>query len=207
MKNWSFGKLMGVFAGSFVGLIIIVIIVMKITSGPVKGRTVTTRTPAQQQAQPPVDVLALELAKSQQTAKDALAAQQNSSNQLAIVRQEMQNNNAIFMGQFQKMNATMSDLKNRIDFMEASRGRVEIIKPPRKTLHTPANDSVPKIAKRLPESSGYKVQATVGNRAWIKSGVSEDSVIPGDKLPPVQKELRVRAVDNNSGIVITGPAS
>lgn len=207
MKNWTFGKLLGVFGGSFVVVIIIAIIVIKSTSGPTHGRTVTTRTPAQQQPQPQVDVLSLELQKSQDAAKAALAAQKSSEQQLVVVRQEMQRNNAILAAQFQQVNTTMLDLKNRMDFMEASRGRVEIIKPPRKTSSVAANDSSPKIAKRLPESSGYKVQATVGNRAWIKSGASEDSVAPGDKLPPVQKELRVKAVDNNSGIVITGPAS
>lgn len=207
MKNWTFGKLLGVFGGCFLVVIVIAIVVIKATSGPTNGRTVTTRTPVQQQSQPQVDVLALELQKSQDAAKTALAAQQNSEQQLVVVRQEMQRNNAILMAQFQQVNATMLDLKNRMDFMEASRGRVEIIKPPRKAPNAVANDSTQKIAKRLPESSGYKVQATVGNRAWIKSGASEDSVVPGDKLPPVQKELRVKAVDNNSGIVITGPTS
>lgn len=35
MKNWSFGKLIGVFAGSFVALIVVAVVVIKASSSPV----------------------------------------------------------------------------------------------------------------------------------------------------------------------------
>ena len=41
MKNWSFGKLLGVFAGSFVALILIAVMVMKVSSSPAKAKRMT----------------------------------------------------------------------------------------------------------------------------------------------------------------------
>lgn len=208
MKNWSFGKLMGVFAGSFVAIIVLAVVVMKMSASPVGKKVAVPNASFQQQQQQKsqVDVMSLQLDASKKQAQAALEAQKNSQTQLNIVRQEMQRNNQIMMSQFSQMNSKMDDMKQRMDFMEASRGRVEIIKPPRKDPQPSATTAMAKTGKHVPESSGYKVQATVGNRAWIKSGDREDSVAPGDKLPPVQKELRVKAIDNDSGIVITGPA-
>lgn len=206
MKNWSFGKLIGVFAGSFLAIIIIAVIIMKATSSPVK-RVPTPSTQFQQpQQKTQIDVLALQLESSQNDAKKALDAQVQSQQQVMIVRDEMRRNNQLMINQFAQMNAQLSEMKQRMDAMDANRNTVQIIKPPRKAPAPSANQTMVQNSKAVPESSGYKVQATVGNRAWIKSGDREDSVKPGDKLPPVQRDLRIKAIDNESGIVITGPA-
>jgi len=206
MKNWSFGKLIGVFAGSFLAIIIIAVVIMKASSSPVK-RVPTPSTQFQQPEQKTqVDVLALQLETSQKDAKKALDAQVQSQQQVMIVRDEMRRNNQLMINQFAQMNAQLGEMKQRIDAMDASRNTVQIIKPPRKAPAPSANEAMVQNSKAVPESSGYKVQATVGNRAWIKSGDREDSVKPGDKLPPVQRDLRIKAIDNESGIVITGPA-
>lgn len=206
MKNWSFGKLIGVFAGCFLAIIIIAVVIMKASSSPVK-RVPTPSTQFQQPEQKTqVDVLALQLETSQKDAKKALDAQVQSQQQVMIVRDEMRRNNQLMINQFAQMNAQLGEMKQRIDAMDASRNTVQIIKPPRKVPAPSATETMVQNSKAVPESSGYKVQATVGNRAWIKSGDREDSVKPGDKLPPVQRDLRIKAIDNESGIVITGPA-
>nr|WP_228857640.1 hypothetical protein [Pseudomonas syringae]QOQ33364.1 hypothetical protein [Pseudomonas syringae pv. actinidiae] len=206
MKNWSFGKLIGVFAGCFLLIIIIAVVIMKASSSPVK-RVPTPSTQFQQPEQKTqVDVLALQLEASQKDAKKALDAQVQSQQQVMIVRDEMRRNNQLMINQFAQMNAQLNDMKQRVDSMDARRNTVEIIKPPRKVATPSANEIMAHNSKAVPESSGYKVQATVGNRAWIKSGDREDSVKPGEKLPPVQRDLRIKAIDNESGIVITGPA-
>ncbi|MBC3479080.1 hypothetical protein HU761_23125 [Pseudomonas sp. SWRI59] len=205
MKNWSFGKLLGVFAGSFVALILIAVMVMKVSSSPAKAKRMT---PAQAQAaqQPRMDVLSIELAKSKEQAQAALEAQQNSEKQLKIVRQESQHNTQLLLNQIKQLDSTLSGLNQRMDYFEASRQRVDIVKPPRKApVATPAQ-GLAKGGHAIPQSSGYKVQAIVGHRAWVKSGEREDSVKAGERLPPVQRELNVLAVDGNSGIVVTAPA-
>lgn len=206
MKNWSFGKLIGVFAGCFLLIIIIAVVIMKASSSPVK-RVPTPSTQFQQPEQKTqVDVLALQLEASQKDAKKALDAQAQSQQQVMIVRDEMRRNNQLMINQFAQMNAQLNDMKQRVDSMDARRNTVEIIKPPRKVTTPSANEIMAQNSKAVPESSGYKVQATVGNRAWIKSGDREESVKPGEKLPPIQRDLRIKAIDNESGIVITGPA-
>ncbi|KPY55603.1 hypothetical protein [Pseudomonas amygdali] len=206
MKNWSFGKLIGVFAGCFLLIIIIAVVIMKASSSPVK-RVPTPSTQFQQPEQKTqVDVLALQLEASQKDAKKALDAQVQSQQQVMIVRDEMRRNNQLMINQFAQMNAQLNDMKQRVDSMDARRNTVEIIKPPRKVATPSANEIMAHNSKAVPESSGYKVQATVGNRAWIKSGDREESVKPGEKLPPIQRDLRIKAIDNESGIVITGPA-
>lgn len=206
MKNWSFGKLIGVFAGSFLAIIIIAVIIMKATSSPVKRVPTPSTQFRQPQQKTQIDVLALQLESSQNDAKKALDAQVQSQQQVMIVRDEMRRNNQLMINQFAQMNAQLSEMKQRMDAMDANRNTVQIIKPPRKAPAPSANQTMVQNSKAVPESSGYKVQATVGNRAWIKSGDREDSVKPGDKLPPVQRDLRIKAIDNESGIVITGPA-
>lgn len=210
MKNWSFGKLIGVFAGSFVALIVIAVVVLKATSSP----TAKTKRVAQvqaQQAQPArMDVLSIELAKSKEQAQAALQAQQNSEKQLAIIRQESQRNTQLLLERIQQMDTKFAQLDLRMDHFEQSRQRVEIIKPPRKPV-APAVQPVRtqahvSRANAMPSSSGYKVQAVVGHRAWVQNGDGEDSVKAGDKLPPAQRELKVLKIDSNSGIVVTSPA-
>lgn len=205
MKNWSFGKLVGVFLGVFLLVIAIAVAVIKATSSAPARRS---SVPVQSQAipqQPRMDVLSIELEKSKEDTRKALEGQQNAQQQLQIVRQESQRNTQILLAQLKQLENSVNSLDQRMDYFEASRQRVEIIKPPRKNPSPSQAQQLAESGKQLPASSGYKVQAVVGHRAWIKNGDHEDSVKPGDKLPPVQKELRVRAVDGDSGIVVTSP--
>lgn len=206
MKNWSFGKLLGVFAGSFVALIILAVVVMKMSASPATKAKRMAQAQAQAVQQPRMDVLSIELAKSKEQAQAALLAQQNSDKQLKIVRQESERNTQLLLSQIKQLDSTLAGLNQRMDYFEASRQRVEIVKPPRKAPVQNAAQGLAHNARSIPQSTGYKVQAVVGHRAWVKSGDREDSVKAGETLPPVQRELKVLAVDRDSGIVVTSPA-
>ncbi|NIF27708.1 type IV secretion protein DotF [Pantoea sp. Tr-811] len=206
MKNWSFGKLIGVFAGSFVALILIAVVVIKAGSSPSASARRVAQTQAQTVQQPRMDVLSLELAKSREQTQAALQAQENSEKQLKIVRQESQQNTQLLLNQIKAMDTTLAGLEKRMQHYEQSRQHVEIVKPPRKSHLVAPAQGVASRAHSIPQSSGYKVQAVVGHRAWVKNGDSEDSIKAGDKLPPVQRELKVVAIDRDSGIVVTSPA-
>jgi len=206
MKNWSFGKLIGVFAGSFVALIVVAVVVIKATSSPAGKARRVAQAQAQSMQAPRMDVLSIELAKSREQAQAALQAQENSEKQLKIVRQESQRNTQLLLEQIKSLDDNLSGLKQRMDYYEQSRQRVEIVKPPRKQPAPAESQRYARSAHPIPQSTGYKVQAVVGHRAWVKNGDSEDSVKAGDPLPPVQRELKVLAVDRDSGIVVTSPA-
>jgi len=205
MKNWSFGKLIAAFAGAFVVVIAVAVIAIKATSSaPARKSAVPVQSQAMPQ-QPRMDVLSIELEKSKEDTRKALEGQQNAQQQLQIVRQESQRNTQILLSRLKQLENTVNILEQRLNYFEASRQRVEIVKPPRKNPALSEAQHLAETGKQIPVSSGYKVQAVVGHRAWIKNGEQEESVKPGDKLPPAQKELRVRAVDGDSGIVVTSP--
>jgi len=206
MKNWSFGKLIGVFAGSFLALIVVAVVVIKASSSPAAKTKRTAQIQAQSAQQPRMDVLSIELAKSREQAQAALQAQENSEKQLKIVREESQRNTQLLLSQIKNLDNSMSQLTQRMNSYEQNRQRVEIVKPPRRAPAPAASQGYARSAHPIPQSSGYKVQAVVGHRAWVKNGESEDSVKAGDKLPPVQRELKVLSVDRDSGIVVTSPA-
>ncbi|AJA14226.1 type IV secretion protein DotF [Pseudomonas putida S12] len=206
MKNWSFGKLIGVFAGSFLALIVLAVVVIKATSSPAAKARRIPQSQAQLAQQPRMDVLSIELAKSREQAQAALQAQENSEKQLKIVREESQRNTQLLLSQIKALDNNLSGLQQRMQFYEDSRQRVEVIKPPRREPAPVVSQGYTRRAHPIPQSSGYKVQAVVGHRAWVKNGDSEDSVKAGDPLPPVQRELKVLAVDRDSGIVVTSPA-
>ncbi len=206
MKNWSFGKLIGVFAGSFVALIVVAVVVIKASSSPVAKAKRTAQIQAQSAQQPRMDVLSIELAKSREQAQAALQAQENSEKQLKIVREESQRNTQLLLSQIKNLDNSMSQLAQRMNSYEQNRQRVELVTPPRRAPAPAASQGYARSAHPIPQSSGYKVQAVVGHRAWVKNGESEDSVKAGDTLPPVQRELKVLSVDRDSGIVVTSPA-
>lgn len=201
MKNMSFGKLMAIFGGSLVVVIILAVVIIKATSGPKPGSTVVTqRHQTQFQPQQP-DILAEQLRREQEA---SAAAREMSAQQAQAMQQALQQQNQAVMQRLDGIAIGLNALDQRVAAIENSRRPtgVEVIKPERKPRTSPVKQ-LEKGATPLPANSGYKVQATVGKRAWIAAGEHEDSVSVGETLPPVKKPLVVRAVDNESGIVIT----
>lgn len=201
MKNMSFGKLMAIFGGSLVVIIILAVVIIKATSGPKLGSTVVTqRHQTQFQPQQP-DILAEQLRREQEA---SAAAREMSAQQAQAMQQALQQQNQAVMQRLDGIAIGLNALDQRVAAIENSRRPtgVQVIKPERKPRTSPVKQ-LEKGATPLPANSGYKVQATVGKRAWIAAGEHEDSVSVGETLPPVKKPLVVRAVDNESGTVIT----
>lgn len=201
MKNMSFDKLMAIFGGSLVVVIILAVVIIKATSGPKPGSTVVTqRHQTQFQPQQP-DILAEQLRREQEA---SAAAREMSAQQAQAMQQALQQQNQAVMQRLDGIAIGLNALDQRVAAIENSRRptSVQVIKPERKPRTSPVKQ-LEKGATPLPANSGYKVQATVGKRAWIAAGEHEDSVSVGETLPPVKKPQVVRAVDNESGIVIT----
>ncbi len=201
MKNMSFGKLMAIFGGSLVVVIILAVVIIKATSGPKPGSTVVTqRHQTEFQPQQPV-ILADQLRREQEA---SAAAREMSAQQAQAMQQALQQQNQAVMQRLDGIAIGLNALDQRVAAIENSRRPtgVQVIKPERKPRTSPVKQ-LEKGATPLPANSGYKVLATVGKRAWIAAGEHEDSVSGGETLPPVKKPLVVRAVDNESGIVIT----
>ena len=201
MKNMSFGKLMAIFGGSLVVVIILAVVIIKATSGPKPGsKVVTKRNQTEFQPQQPV-ILADQLRREQEA---SAAAREMSAQQAQAMQQALQQQNQAVMQRLDGIAIGLNALDQRVAAIENSRRPtgVQVIKPERKPRTSPVKQ-LEKGATPLPANSGYKVQATVGKRAWIAAGEHEDSVSVGETLPPVKKPLVVRAVDNESGIVIT----
>lgn len=201
MKNMSFGKLMAIFGGSLVVVIILAVVIIKATSGPKPGsKVVAQRHQTEFQPQQPV-ILADQLRREQEA---SAAAREMSAQQAQAMQQALQQQNQAVMQRLDGIAIGLNALDQRVAAIENSRRPtgVQVIKPERKPRTSPVKQ-LDKGATPLPANSGYKVQATVGKRAWIAAGEHEDSVSVGETLPPVKKPLVVRAVDNESGIVIT----
>jgi len=200
MKNMSLGKLMAIFAGSLVVIVIITVIIAKATSAPSPSKVVTQRYQMQQfQPQQP-DILAEQFRRAQEkfAAEREMYLQQAQAMQQAL-QQQMQRIDSI-ANSLKTMDQRIAAIEKKLHPTG-----VQVIKPerkPRKSLVKKKSDE----GCAMLSNSGYNVLATVGKRAWIAAGEHEDSVSVGDPLPPVKKPLVVRAVDNESGVVITSSA-
>lgn len=199
MKNMSFGKLMAIFGGIFVVVIIAAVVIIKMTNSTKQGASVVTQRHQQPQQEQKPDVLGERL-KAQQDLQNSQAA---SAAQTQIMQQTIQQGNTAITQRLDSLASDITAIDQRLLALEGKRATSEIVvKSPRKQKIS-AIKQLAKGATPIPTSSGYKVQSTVGARAWVDAGEHSDSVSVGETLPPVAKVLRVRAVDSDSGIVIT----
>lgn len=94
MKNMSFGKLMAIFGGSLVVVIILAVVIIKATSGPKPGSTVVTqRHQTEFQPQQPV-ILADQLRREQEA---SAAAREMSAQRAQAMQQALQQQNQAVM--------------------------------------------------------------------------------------------------------------
>lgn len=203
MKNMSFGKLMAIFGGILVVVVIAAIAIITITNKQKQGSSVVTQRHQQQPQEQKPDVLGERLKAQQdsQAAQAASAAQ--SATQTQAVQQAIQQGTAVVIQRLDGVSTDVAALDQRITALEGKRTTTELVVKPKHKAKTSAVKLLAKDATPIPASSGYKVQSTVGNRAWVETGDQTDSVSVGEALPPVAKALRVLAVDADSGIVIT----
>lgn len=194
-KKMSFAKLMLIFVISFIAFIILSVVVMKAISGQKSNKKVVTQV-HQPQFQPPQqqqDILVEQLRLEQANARE-ISTQQV---------QTIQEQNQVIVQQLNTIASSLNSLNQRVIELENSRQKIgiQIIKPEYK----PRVSTVKQLEKGttpLSSNTGYQVKATVGKRAWISTGVQEDSVTLDETLPRVHKPFVVRGINNESGIVI-----
>ncbi len=203
MKNMSFGKLMAIFGGSLVVVMIIAIIVIKASSGPKIGTVVKQRSQQQFQSQQP-DILAEQLRREQEAADAARASLTQAQAVQQATQQAMQQQTQALLQRLDGMANSINMLEQRIASIESSRRptSVEIVKPERKP-HDEKKKRLEKQAAMPSADADYRVIATVSKRAWIAAGENEDSVTEGEPLPPVKKPPVVQTIDKDAGTVIT----
>ncbi|AYK20464.1 hypothetical protein C0073_022205 (plasmid) [Aeromonas veronii] len=136
MKNMSFGKLMAIFGGSLVVVIILAVVIIKATSGPKPGSTVVTqRHQTQFQPQQP-DILAEQLRREQEA---SAAAREMSAQQSQAMQQALQQQNQAVMQRLDGIAIGLNALDQRVAAIENSRRPtgVQVIKPERKPRTSP----------------------------------------------------------------------
>lgn len=201
MKNMSFGKLMAIFGGILVVVVIAAIAIIKITNSQKQGASVVTQRHQLQEQKPDVLGERLKAQQDLQAAQATSAAQ--AASQTQAVQQAIQQGNAVVIQRLDGFSTDVAALDQRITALEGKRTATELVVKPKHKARTSAVKLLAKGATPIPASAGYTVQSTVGNRAWIETDDKTESIAVGETLPPVAKALRVVAVDADSGIVIT----
>ncbi len=203
MKNLSFGKLMALFGAGLIAVMLIAVIIIKLASAPKPtGAVVTQRHQTQFQPQQP-DILAEQLRREQESAAAAKAA---AAQQTQAMQQALQQHSQVLTQRLESISNNMSMLEQRIAAVENIRRptSVQIVKPERNRSEKKQLYGDGKTFP-LPANLGYRVQATVGNRAWISAGDHEVNLTVGEALPPAPP-LVVQTIDPESGVVITSSA-
>jgi hypothetical protein len=202
MKDWSFGKLMGVFAGMMLVIIMIVAVVM--STGNKKPPPRVAKQRSETNFNQRTDIMAEQL-RRQQEQEELLrtsSAEQQAALKKIIDAQAAQNNQ--LMQRLEGMSRYIAGVEQRIAYLEQMRRptSVRVIKPERESRNdlAPKGSGPSRGAKTIPkptEVSGYKVYATVGNRAWI----NDDSYTAGDELP--DSEFVIDSVTRTGSVIST----
>lgn len=205
-KGMSFGMMLGLFAGFFV-LIVVIAVIWMLSTQPKKEQVTSRKVelrPAQQQQQSPNALLEMELAKAQREAELASNEKKAVEAQIQDIRQEYTRTNDILIQELKRGNERMAAMEQRLYLLSRPQRKVEVVKPPRKPREPTQAQKLAAAGKPLPEAAGYKVQAAVGDRAWVRTGNNEESVRPGDRILEASKQplKEVIAVDSSSGVVI-----
>ncbi|MEM8515162.1 hypothetical protein RCH14_004522 [Massilia sp. MP_M2] len=229
MKNMSFGKLLGIFGGFLVVILIGAVVFMKMSQTKA-GPSIVTKTYAPAQAQTvPNDPAVLGQQAIQAPTQAALSPQQTitpaaESNPTAQATQGL-GTQAVYPEASQQdmprrlasIDSQLASIQSRLAAVEAKRESAQTspssghTKPPRaarRVSHAQSSSKAAEASKRTseprrlsPQPQEVKALAVVGNRAWVRGADgAEDSVTAGDPLPIARP--RVHSVDAANGVVI-----
>lgn len=229
MKNMSFGKLMGIFGGFLVVILIGAVAFMKMSQTNGRPSVVTkTYAPAQTQTAPN-DPAALGQQAIQAPTQAALPQQQtmtvaSESNPTAQATPGLGTQAVYPEGAQQDMprrlasiDSQLASIQSRLAAVEAKRepaqvstssGHTTSTRAARRVNHAQSSSKAAAASKRTseprrlsPQPQEVKALAVVGNRAWVRGADgAEDSVTAGDPLPTPRP--RVHSVDATNGVVI-----
>lgn len=196
-KKMPFATLMGIFAGTLVAIIIVAVVVIKAMAPTSQNRVVSKKVNTPAPVYQPVQ-------ESKTNAIELQEMQKLYQQQSHILRQSVQQQQNMTQ-RLESISSGIATLEQRVATIESSKTatkRVEIVKPERIPRASKSEEYV-RNSIILPVSSGYKVQATVGKRAWITAGEVEESVTVGEVVPPIKSSLYVHTIDAQKGLVIT----
>lgn len=200
-KGMSFGTLLGLFAGGFVLVVVIAVLVMKTIAAQKQGsRTVTQRTP--QQISSPVEPQQDVVGEHLLTLQAARAAEEAAATQRQAIEIATQETQRMIMPRLNAMDEKLDSLGDRVSVIEAStRGGVQVIKaPPRE--RTPERNRT-RSPSRSAGQGGYAVVAVVGDRRWVTAGDSTYSVTEDETLPAIPPAPVPAAKASNGGGIST----
>lgn len=206
-KKMSFGQLAGVGAGLFVLVMIIAGFVISSTSKP--PQKTSMKRPAQFESPPAVSGVELEQLRNElvqlkaRIDANAQAAQDAFTKTAATVDQQNANISAI--------HSNVQVAENRLAHLENQRvgTRVHVVKPEDQHARPLRSERLASSSRNahgarpvhLAGDGDYKVQATVGNRAWIRNGDEEISVREGEVIP-LQGNLVVKRVTSSGQVSV-----
>ncbi len=225
MKNMSFGKMLGLFGGFLLLMIVCAFVIIKMSaSGGAKQEAVTTKrynAPAQAGAPRQQGAVTTTQAGYAPISGATGSVVSPAPAQLAVgqgapaadvrtvvipatpgaINDVNQNQNIA------NVSAAVINLDARVALLESNRAGVERtvatqaapVKRARRTRPA-VKVVVVREAPPLTEMRGYKAMAVVGGRAWVSAPDGyEDSVVVGEAIP----RARVRSMSKDTGMVIT----
>lgn len=214
MKNMSFGKMVGIFAGFLILIVIVAVVILKMNQKNAPSKQLTTKTykhrdEQQDGAEAPTSAQAAPPIASPATTQGATP----STNQMLGLTPPQQpqvaaTNTPVDVGQrLANIDASLSSLDARVSALEGNKRATDTAKAPgrksnsQRTAHVaikkPASEDKEKSLSEMP---GYKSMAVVSNRAWVSApDGTEDSVTKGEPIP----RARVRSMNTENGVVIT----
>ncbi|WP_323025698.1 hypothetical protein [Castellaniella sp.] len=207
MKDWSFGKLVGIFFGGLVGVIGVGLLAVKMISGDNASQSVEPRkapvptavtSPARAAAaapkapstvsteatQIPEDIVSVQLESTQKALREAQESALALEKRLAQALAARDEANA---KQIQALRGEMQSLNKRLLALEQDRllnTNVQIIRPSSGTNSGGQGEGASTAASAAyTPPKGFVVRATMGDRVWLSDGTREISVLKGQEPP------------------------
>lgn len=220
MKNLSFGKMLAMFGGFILLLIVCAVVIIKLTAKAPAAPQVTTKkyTPPARTDNRVAEQTDLQIPDGNGPARQALSDPQapvagtNRTQKQGTPAALPANPTPVIVADVKphlnSLDASVTELEARVVALEnrqhaivtpqAAARPAAVRRTAAKSKPVPVREVVP--AKPLTPLPGYKSMAVIGNRAWLATpDGQEDSVSAGDPIP----RPRVRSLDKETGVVVT----
>ncbi|UXI68334.1 hypothetical protein [Tahibacter amnicola] len=188
-KGASFGKIVGIFFGGFLGFLILAVLIVKMASGGKPAVVTKPYVSPKVEDAPRVDVEA-QLRESERRSRDE--AQQR---EMRALLQGIQSGQVAIAQSLNEAATHAQDLERRLALLESTQTT-----RPQSTQRVSVSQQLARRAHIASPTDG-KTVAIVGNRAWVKEGEQETSVTVGETLPGSGR--RVMGMDAESTTVFT----
>lgn len=225
MKNMSFGKMMALFGGFVLLLVICAVVIIKMTAKAPQAPQVTTKkytappraardevraqraerqagAAAADGAVPAPDAAGVQASPAATPANQLLAMPSGPGAAKPVVLADVKPHLSSLDASVGELNVRVAALENR-QLAAAAAPRAATPRPVAHRMRSAAVQQRPAVAPAVVPTTplpGYKALAVVGNRAWVSMpDGAEDSVSAGEPVP----RARVRSLDKDTGMVIT----